>query len=74
MDDHQRINAEFLAKKANGAKMLGEECADLSTLSLQIGQLIREKDEMRSNLLRLRKQCEGRVSLKDQILQLGQRS
>ncbi len=74
MDDHQRINAEFLAKKANGAKMLVEELADLSTLSQEIGQLIREKNEMRSNLIRLRTQCEGRVSLKERILQLGPRS
>ena len=74
MDDHQRINAEFLAKKSNGAKMLVEDLANPQALTQNIEQLVREKDEIRSNLIRLRMECEGRVSLKEQIQQLGQGS
>ncbi|MBF8263166.1 MAG: murG [Parachlamydiales bacterium] len=71
-DDHQRINAEFLAKKIFGATMLNESAANAETISQAIMHLLKESDSMREALLGLCKHCDGRMSLSEQIVKMGQ--
>ena len=71
MEDHQRINAQFLAKKIGGAKMLDESFAETESLAQRIGQLIQERDDLKKKLIQFHTECVGRVSLKMQIQQLG---
>jgi UDP-N-acetylglucosamine--N-acetylmuramyl-(pentapeptide) pyrophosphoryl-undecaprenol N-acetylglucosamine transferase len=70
-DDHQRINAEFLVKKIGGAIMLFENAASAQLITDAIGQMMRESVNWRAALVQFRNVCEGRVSLSQQILQLG---
>lgn len=64
-EDHQRINAEFLAKKIGGAKMLLERQAQEEVLRVQVMELFNEADDLRNNLARFRKSCEGRINFKE---------
>jgi UDP-N-acetylglucosamine--N-acetylmuramyl-(pentapeptide) pyrophosphoryl-undecaprenol N-acetylglucosamine transferase len=72
-DDHQRINAEFLAKKIRGAKMVDERLADEATLSKEIKEMRIESEHLRDALSRFRFDSQGRVGLREQILELGKK-
>lgn len=67
-EDHQRANANFLAKKIGGAKMLLQEEAHL--LSHSINALLSEREEMQRALHLFAKDCEGRIPLSKQILEM----
>jgi UDP-N-acetylglucosamine--N-acetylmuramyl-(pentapeptide) pyrophosphoryl-undecaprenol N-acetylglucosamine transferase len=70
-DDHQRMNAEFLAKNIRGAAMLLEKTASPRLIEQAIEQMILESANWREALNHFRNECGGRVSLSQQILQLG---
>jgi UDP-N-acetylglucosamine--N-acetylmuramyl-(pentapeptide) pyrophosphoryl-undecaprenol N-acetylglucosamine transferase len=70
-DDHQRLNAEFLAKKIGGAKMLNETSANERTISQAIAELLAESHHLHAALDRYRNECEGRVRFSRQILKIG---
>jgi UDP-N-acetylglucosamine--N-acetylmuramyl-(pentapeptide) pyrophosphoryl-undecaprenol N-acetylglucosamine transferase len=70
-DDHQRVNAQFLVKNIRGATMLLENEAGAQSIRQAIGQLIHESMNYRAALTCFRSVCDGRKSLKEQILQLG---
>jgi UDP-N-acetylglucosamine--N-acetylmuramyl-(pentapeptide) pyrophosphoryl-undecaprenol N-acetylglucosamine transferase len=72
-DDHQRLNAEFVVKTIQGAAMLSEKEASCAVIAQGIGQMIRESANWRVALIAFRNECEGRVSLKELILQLGKK-
>lgn len=59
--DHQRINAEFLAKQLGGAKMILEESAHPAMLETEIAQLLQERGRLRVQLSLYRNECEGRL-------------
>jgi UDP-N-acetylglucosamine--N-acetylmuramyl-(pentapeptide) pyrophosphoryl-undecaprenol N-acetylglucosamine transferase len=69
-DDHQRINAEFLAKKVGGAKMIKQESATPARLSQEVNELLGNVELFRAKLAEFRKSCEGRISFKEEILKL----
>ena len=64
-DDHQRINAEFLAKKIHGAKMILQHEKGLVE---QIEELFREKELLKKSLVAYSAECKERRSLCDQIM------
>ena len=72
-DDHQKVNAEFLVKKIQGASMILETDATSRAISQAIEKMIRGSMNCRAALIRFREECEGRISLCQQILQLGKK-
>lgn len=70
-DDHQRVNAEFLVKNIRGATMLLEKEASAQSIADAIERMIRESGNYCAALTCFRNECEGRVSLSEQILKLG---
>lgn len=67
-DDHQTINAEFLAKKIYGATMLSERDADAKAISEKLAELMQDAAEYKKALNQFCKTCDGRQGLSQQIL------
>jgi UDP-N-acetylglucosamine--N-acetylmuramyl-(pentapeptide) pyrophosphoryl-undecaprenol N-acetylglucosamine transferase len=68
MDNHQQINAEFLAKKIRGARMLIEIDASSSAIGNEMARTLQEQEELKLNLTRFAMECGGRESFRDIIL------
>ena len=66
-DDHQRINAEFLAKKIKGAKMILQGNAGLKD---RLAELLEEGESLKKQLKAFSSECEGRKSFQEQIRDL----
>jgi len=69
-EDHQTVNAEFLVKTICGASMLCECAAQPNLIKRSIEELIRESINYRAALIHFRNECEGRISLSQQILRM----
>jgi UDP-N-acetylglucosamine--N-acetylmuramyl-(pentapeptide) pyrophosphoryl-undecaprenol N-acetylglucosamine transferase len=70
-EDHQTANAKFLANIVRGASMLCEHAGQSKIIRQSIEELIRESNNYRVALTQFRKECEGRMSLSQQILRIG---
>lgn len=70
-DDHQKANAEFLVKNIRGAAMIYEEDATLQAIIEALKTMIHESINFRAELIRFANECEGRISLSQQVLQIG---
>ena len=62
-NDHQRANAEFLAKKVEGATMIDQKEATPQRVREMIADLITRREQLRRNLYRFREESEGRTPL-----------
>jgi UDP-N-acetylglucosamine--N-acetylmuramyl-(pentapeptide) pyrophosphoryl-undecaprenol N-acetylglucosamine transferase len=69
-DDHQTINAEFLAKKIKGATILFEREAGRVALTDKIEELKRDAGAYQKALILLKQESAGRMSLSQQIVQM----
>ncbi len=67
-DSHQITNAEFLAKKINGATMLLEAESHQEALMSKLNDLIDQREAFQEALRVYRKECEGRMSFAARIL------
>lgn len=72
-ENHQHLNAEFLAKKICGATMLCEQFANEESLQIAIEFLQHQANRMQTSLFRYRQECDGRKSLCDEIIHLGRK-
>jgi UDP-N-acetylglucosamine--N-acetylmuramyl-(pentapeptide) pyrophosphoryl-undecaprenol N-acetylglucosamine transferase len=69
-NQHQRANAEFLAKNVQGATMLNQDEATPLAIAQSVEQLLSDRALFQNELRRFRRECEGRIPLWEQIKNL----